>query len=217
MNFSKKQQDPTRKYLGLGIVVLLHVAVAYALVNGLARKVVEIVQAPLETKIIEELKKLPPPPPPPKPKEPPPEARPEPKPTTPPPVYVPPVEVTVQAPISNAPSISTTTQAPPPQPEAPPAPREPVLTAPVANAASCRKPSYPSVSRRNEEQGVVVLRFLVAPNGSVIKSEVKSSSGFERLDEAARQALSLCSFKPGTADGQPTEAWAQMKYEWRLE
>jgi protein TonB len=217
MNFSNKQQNPARKYVGIGIVVLLHVAVVYALVNGLARKVVEIVQAPLETKIIEELKKLPPPPPPPKPKEPPPEARPEPKPTTTPPVYVPPVEVAVQAPVNNAPTIGTTSQVPPPQPEAPPVPRAPVLIAPVANAASCKKPSYPSVSRRNEEQGVVVLRFLVAPNGSVIKSEVKSTSGFERLDEAARQALSLCSFKPGTADGEPTEAWAQMKYEWRLE
>lgn len=217
MNFSKKQQNPTRKFVGIGIVILLHLAVVYALVNGLARKVVEIVQAPLETKIIEELKKLPPPPPP-KPKEQPPQVVAQPKPTTPPPVYVPPVEVAIPATAGNAPSISATTQATPAsEPVAAPAPKPPVLVAPVANAASCRKPIYPAVSRRNEEEGVVVLRFLVAPNGSVIKSEIKSSSGFERLDEAARQGLSLCNFKPGTADGQPTEAWAQMKYEWRLE
>lgn len=216
MNFSKTKQDPARKYTGLIIVAGLHLVVAYALVNGLARKVVEIVQAPLETKIIEELKKLPPPPPEPKPK------LPEPAPQqvkTPPPAYVPPVQVAVQAP-STAPSITVSNQAPPPEPPkpAPVAPRDPVIVAPVINAAqNCKKPVYPSISRREEEEGVVVLRFLVAPDGTVIDSQIKSSSGYSRLDEAARQALSLCRFQPGTSDGVPTQAWAQMKYEWRLE
>ncbi|MDH4395061.1 MAG: energy transducer TonB [Limnobacter sp.] len=218
MNFSKTQQDPKRKYVGIGIVVLLHVGVVYALMTGLARKVVEVVQAPLETKIIEELKKLPPPPPP-KPKLPEPVAQPQPQ-QAPPPAYVPPVQVAVQAPANPAPSITVSNQAPPPEaPKAAPAPaKDPVLVAPVINAAqNCRKPVYPSISRREEEEGVVVLRFLVAADGNVIDSQVKSSSGYTRLDEAARQALSLCKFQPGTADGTPTQAWAQMKYEWRLE
>lgn len=216
MNFSKTKQDPTKKYIGIAIVVLLHIGVVYALVNGLARKVVEIVQAPLETKIIEELKKLPPPPPPPKDIPPPPVAS-----AAPPPAYVPPVEVAVQNTPSNAPSITSSTVAPPPAPPAPApvveVPRDPVIVAPVVNASACRKPVYPAVSRREEEQGIVVLRFLVNAEGNVIQSEVKSSSGYTRLDEAARQALSLCQFQPGTADGKPTQGWAQLKYEWRLE
>lgn len=220
MNFSKTKQDPTRKTIGLGIVLALHLALGYALVNGLARKVVEIVQAPLETKIIEELKKLPPPPPP-KPKIPEPVAQPVPQPKVapPPPAYVPPAQVNTAP---SGPSITASTQAPPPEPPKPaaaPAPaRDPVLVAPVINAAqNCKKPVYPAVSRREEEEGVVILRFLVAPDGHVIDSQVKQSSGHSRLDEAARAALSLCKFQPGTADGVPVQAWAQMKYEWRLE
>src|SRR5256885_4487152 len=50
---------------------IFHVLLIYALVHGLARKIVEVVRAPLETKIIEEVKRPPqeqPPPPPPPPK-----------------------------------------------------------------------------------------------------------------------------------------------------
>src|ERR671926_307135 len=70
----------------IAMVVLLHIAIGYALVTGLARKVVEVIKAPLETKIIEEIKKPPPdqpPPPPPKlaaPAPPPPVAAPAPAP-----------------------------------------------------------------------------------------------------------------------------------------
>ncbi|MFN4328810.1 MAG: energy transducer TonB [Limnobacter sp.] len=214
MNFSKTQQSPARKYTGLIVVALLHIGIVYALVNGLARKVVDIVQAPLETKIIEELKKLPPPPPPPPKDIPPP-----PKSSAPPPAYVPPVEVPVQAAPSNAPSITSSNTAPPPSAPAPVVEvhRDPVVVPPQVNASACRKPVYPAVSRREEEQGVVVLRFLVNAEGTVVQSEVKSSSGYARLDEAARQALSLCKFQPGTSDGKPVQGWAQLKYEWRLE
>ena len=44
---------------GMTVVIVLHIALAYALVHGLARKIVEVVKAPLETKIIEEVKKRP--------------------------------------------------------------------------------------------------------------------------------------------------------------
>ena len=62
-------QDSSRRLTGLAFVVALHVLLVYALINGLAKKIIEVVQAPLETKIIEEVKKPPPdkpPPPPPK-------------------------------------------------------------------------------------------------------------------------------------------------------
>jgi len=51
----------------------------------------------------------------------------------------------------------------------------------------------------------------------VIESQVEKSSGFARLDEAARSALSKCQFKPGTLNGTPEQSWASMKYTWRLE
>ena len=45
MNFSKQQADPRRHAVGLSFVVLLHVLVVYALVTGLAKKVVDVVRA----------------------------------------------------------------------------------------------------------------------------------------------------------------------------
>ena len=84
------------------------------------------------------------------------------------------------------------------------------------NASSCERPEYPSASKRLEEEGTVQLKFLVGADGKVIESAVEKSSGFRRLDEAARQSLSKCTFKPGTKDGVAVESWASMKYTWGL-
>jgi protein TonB len=58
---------------------------------------------------------------------------------------------------------------------------------------------------------------MVGEDGRVIQAAVEKSSGYQRLDEAAKDALSKCLFKPGTVDGKPEQAWASMKYTWRLE
>ena len=94
---------------------------------------------------------------------------------------------------------------------------EPVRTAAVVNAALCEKPEYPSASRRMEEEGTVQLRFLIGVDGKVIQAEVEKSSGYKRLDEAARAGLARCQFRPATVDGRPEQAWASMRYTWRLE
>ena len=61
------------------------------------------------------------------------------------------------------------------------------------------------------------MRFLIDADGRVKSSEVQSSSGHQRLDDAARDALSLCRFKPGLSDGKPVEAWATLRYTWRMQ
>ena len=80
MDFSEVERSPGKRFGGLVFVILLHVFIVYALVSGLARNVVEIIKAPIETKIIEEVKPPPPPPPenlpPPPPKAPPPPVEP---------------------------------------------------------------------------------------------------------------------------------------------
>jgi protein TonB len=93
----------------------------------------------------------------------------------------------------------------------------PTRTAAGVNVSQCEKPEYPSASRRLEEEGTVALRFLVGVDGKVLQSEVEKSSGFKRLDEAARAGLSKCQFRPALVDGKPEQAWASMKYTWRLE
>jgi protein TonB len=68
-----------------------------------------------------------------------------------------------------------------------------------------------------EEEGTVQLKFLVGVDGKVIESAIEKSSGFRRLDEAARAGLSRCQFKPGTLDGKPQQSWASMLFTWRIE
>jgi protein TonB len=115
---------------------------------------------------------------------------------------------------------SSNPQATPASAAAPAAPARPapqVRTPASVSAAQCEKPDYPSASRRMEEEGTVSLRFLVGVDGKVLQSEIEKSSGFKRLDEAARASLSKCRFQPATVDGRPEQAWASMKYTWRLE
>ena len=202
-------RSQSRRLTGMVITVALHIALIYALIHGLARKIVEIVVPPLETKIIEEIK-------PPAPDKPPP---PPPKLETPPPPFIPPPEVNIQMPMQMAPTITAVAPTPPPKPApmVPTPPRQVVNTAPVVNAASCDKPEYPPAARRANETGTVLLNFLIDVDGKVIDSKVERSSGSRRLDEAARQGLELCNFRPATVDGKPTRAWARIEYVWRLE
>lgn len=201
-------RSSSRRLTGVAITVALHIALIYALIHGLARKIVEIVVPPLETKIIEEIKPPADKPPPPPPKL-----------ATPPPPFIPPPEVNIQMPIQSAPTITAVAPTPPPQPApfVPTPPRPAQQTAAVVNAASCDKPEYPPAARRAGETGTVLLNFLIDVNGKVIDSKVERSSGSRRLDEAARNALELCTFRPATADGKPQRAWARMEYVWRLE
>src|SRR4029453_7462668 len=107
MNFSQQQADPRRHFAGISFVIFFHAFIVYALVTGLAKKVVEVVRAPIETKVIEEIKK---PPPPPEVGVPPP-----PRLEAPPPPFIPPPEAQIQQP-PPAPTITATTPTPPPAP-----------------------------------------------------------------------------------------------------
>ena len=49
-------RSSTRRMTGVAMTVALHIVLVYAMIHGLARKIVEVVLPPLETKIIEEVK-----------------------------------------------------------------------------------------------------------------------------------------------------------------
>src|SRR5215510_4906992 len=125
--------------VGFGVVIVMHIILGWALLNGLARKVVEVVKGPIETKIIEEVK--PPPPPPPENLPPPPKLPP------PPPAYMPPPEIKIE------------TTPPPAEPvPAPPAP-VPTRVAPQVNfKTDCEVPAYPPAAARAEATGIVRLK-----------------------------------------------------------
>lgn len=182
MNFAQQQRDPRKHLFGLTTVIIFHVVLVYALANGLARKVVDVIKDPLSVNIIEEIKPPPPPPPPPK------VVQAQPKVNTPPPAYVPTVETPVVAP--TPPITTTTTPTPPPLP-APPAPVAP----PAVNVAvACPNfrsvpPVMPAQAERLGLSGDVVVEFTVGADGAVKDVAVARSSN-AIFNPAATKAIS---------------------------
>jgi len=229
VDFAEQQRNPGRHVVGIGIVLGLHLLLGWALVTGLAQRMVEVIKAPIETKIIEEVK--PPPPPPPENLPPPPKFAP------PPPSFVPPPEVNVNPPPTPAPTITTTPVAPPPAPpvaitppappEAPPAPPPPPKMAArpaIANVKACAPTGadYPPAAQRAEATGTVKVRFTVGVDGRVTSAEVVKSAGPTRehklLDRVAMAKLGECKFVPGSDEnGRPVGGSFDVEYVWKLE
>jgi protein TonB len=174
MSYAVQQTYSRKQIFWLGFVVVLHILLAYALVNGLARKVVNIIKEPLTVSIIEEVKVQPPAPPPPKPRATPPRVN------APPPPFVPPAEVPVQA----MQSPIATSQAPtPPAPPAPPAPTVAAAPAVVNVSVVCpnsneisRDVPFPPQADRLGLSGDVLVEFVVTPTGAVKDVVIKRSS-----------------------------------------
>jgi periplasmic protein TonB len=211
MQYGQAQRNPARHSIGFAVVVMLHAVVVYALVTGLARKVVEVIKEPLEAKIIEAPKPPPqaPPPPPPMPKL---EAA--------PPPFVPPPEVLIQAPPPvQAPAIAVTQSTPPPAAPviaavAPPA-AKPV---PVAVGVACpnsqkvrAEVAYPREAQRQELTGETLVEFTVDRDGRVADAQVVRSShrGFD--------AVSLATVRLFKCVGQGQDVKVQVPFVFRLE
>lgn len=195
-NYRETQRNPAKHLPSLVMVGLLHVLVGYALVTGLARKVVEVIKAPIETKIIEEIKKPledTPPPPPPK--------------FAPPPPFIPPPEVNIQVPVQaqQAPTITTVTTAkPPPGPPpkaapvaAPPAPAGPVVRKNVKPVGEIVRPVFPRQAIRDGIQtGNVVAHLVIRPDGTVSEVRIIKATPPRIFDREVIRALSQWRFAP---------------------
>jgi protein TonB len=119
--------------------------------------------------------------------------------------------------------------APPPSPEppvpltvvSPPAPPAPAVetTQPIFNADYLDNPAppYPSLARRNGEQGRVLLRVLVNARGTADEVQVRASSGHSRLDDAARDTVRRWKFVPAKRGAEPVPAWVLIPVSFRLE
>ncbi len=68
------------------------------------------------------------------------------------------------------------------------------------------KPVYPPMSRRMNEEGKVVLRVRVSSQGLPLAVEIKQSSGFARLDDAAKAAIERWRFVPARQGTEAVEA-----------
>ena len=80
---------------------------------------------------------------------------------------------------------------------------------------SCpQKPVYPEAAKQEKRQGNVLLAFHIGADSTVLASQVKRSSGHADLDEAAREGLSKCKFKPAVQNGNAVPGWTQFEYRW---
>ncbi len=78
-------------------------------------------------------------------------------------------------------------------------------------------PEYPPASRRAGEQGTAVFNVLVDANGHPQDVKVQTSSGYDRLDQAAMQAIHRWLFNAAVRDSQKVTAWTTVRVTFRLQ
>ncbi|TXI58704.1 MAG: energy transducer TonB [Limnohabitans sp.] len=85
----------------------------------------------------------------------------------------------------------------------------PVVSLPSSDADYLNNPApaYPRMSRRQGEQGTVVLRVFINTEGRADKAEIRTSSGYSRLDEAALETVKRWRYVPGKRAGVPEAMW----------
>ncbi len=202
----------SKQGLIIGIVIAIHFGAYYVIESGLSQAIIEMVAPPVETKIIEEeIQEEEPPPPPPPPD------------IAPPPPFIPPPEVTVQVQTSTTAIQAVTSERPPPAPPpvaAPPAPPPVAVTRAGFDPRRPVRPTadfYPSASIRAEEEGVATVDIYIAADGRVTDARIKTSSGFERLDEATLRYVKTWRMKPATRGGVAEGSWVTIPVRWKLE
>jgi len=216
----------TRNALLVGGVLALHLGALWALQQGLLRRAVELV---VPAQVLADLSAPPPPVEPPPPPPPPPPAPRPPPPAPAPRAQAPrpapaPVPVAAPAPVlateSPAPAVSAPVLPQAPAPVlAPPAPAAAPVAAPPAAPPRVELPSsnadylqnppppYPAMSRRLGEQGRVVVRVLIGADGLPQRAELRSTSGFDRLDQAALATVMRWRYVPGKRGGVAEAMW----------
>jgi len=203
-------------------VVLFHIAAIWVLQTGLVRQALEaVVPVNILSEFLESHKpKVEPPPPPPKPVHvvqrqtaPPPMplavADPSPALDAPTGVVAPPV-------LQPLPPISTPVATTPASTPAPPGPH---IELPSSDADYLHnpRPAYPAKSRRLGEQGKVIVRVLIGVDGLAQKADIRQSSGFERLDEAALATVKAWRYVPGKRGGVAEAMWFNVPINYVLE
>jgi len=209
MDYAQQQRDPTKHAIGVGFVILMHVLLIWALLNGLGRAIVEVVKKPLSATIIEELKLPPPPPPPPK------KIIEQPKVAPPVETYVPPPDVPVAT--NTAPTISATTTTAPTEPHtiqapvvvAPPPAPKPAIRRGVTRIAG-DNPEYPRAAIKDGvAKGRVVARLNIDEQGNVTEVIIFSAEPQRYFDRAVISALKGWKF---ASDGEKYVAEVELNF-----
>lgn len=226
---------PTGRIAILGAIILMHIGFVFALQSGLQQQPAPPAGVPKEIFVSLITPEQPKPvevPKPPRP-EPKPEVKPKVKkavkPPPPPPVKKQPSEQAITAPpeppappatpepVEEVAATAPAEAAPPAAPPVPAGPARPKLISSGIEYVRPPQPEYPAFSRRMREEGKVVMRVLVNEKGRPEQVEIQSSSGFARLDDAARKAALRAVFKPHIENGRAVAVFAIIPIKFQLD
>jgi protein TonB len=98
-----------------------------------------------------------------------------------------------------------------------PAPASLVLPSSDADYLNNPPPAYPRMSKRMGEQGTVIVRVLIGLQGSAEQAEIRTSSGYDRLDKAALETVQRWRYSPGKRHGNPEAMWFNVPVRFVLE
>lgn len=214
------QQMSGNKIVAIIIVAIIHIALGYALITGLAYNAVKKAIERVTTVDVSE-----PPPPPDEPPPPPPDQAAPPPPVAPPPpisisVAPPPIQTVQTIPPPAPPAVIIPPPAPVAAPAPPPPPPKRANPVPRGNPGRwVSNDDYPSRAIREEAQGTVRFTLTVGPNGRVTNCAVTGSSGNATLDSTACRLLTQrARFDPKLdSEGNPTTGTWSNSFRWELQ
>lgn len=97
------------------------------------------------------------------------------------------------------------------------APTTIVEVPPRIDPKRCPAPEYPPVSRRNKEEGRVVLDLEVDAKGGVAAVRIVEPSKFVRLRSAAEKSASKWTLIPASSNGKSVAGILRVSFLFRLE
>lgn len=129
------------------------------------------------------------------------------------------------------PVLSTQNDTAPPAPANAPTPDKPAspkaasptenapITAPRFNAAYLHNPTpvYPAAARRAGYEGTVVIRARIQVDGNADRVEIRKSSGYGVLDQAALEAVRKWRFIPAGRGNEAVVEWVDIPLKFKLE
>jgi periplasmic protein TonB len=203
------QRSPAPRLIGLAAVVLLHVGLIYALINGLGKNIIDAVQPPIETRILPDSGPPPadvaplPPPPPLAPPPPPVIALPQIVIQQPPPPPPPPVQ-------QSTPALPAVPPKPPMARPQPPAARPHPIASAVSDSAvsaspvSKGQPHYPPRMLEDGREGRVDVICDIDPQGVPRNCSVTNQVGGPEFVASALDWLrTTARYKPQIRNGVP--------------
>lgn len=209
------------------LAILLHVSMLFYPLSRASRQLDIPEPGPVFVRLAEQpVQARPVAPPPPSPSPP---AKPQPSAPRPTPAPTPRPVIAIPAESAPAPAtFSVPVPAPPPAP--PPAvtsgaPASVAGHAPITVSAARfdatylqnPRPTYPPISRRLGEEGKVLLKVRVTADGTAATVDLEKTSGFERLDAAARDTVARWRFVPAKRGDEAIEAAVIVPIVFRLD